>query len=231
LTQPFPGFDHFYSLSDPLKDSAYRGVIDVDDALSLTRGTISVTEPVSVRWKMGRTKPLDVVWTTMRFPLIVNSRVVELLADRGITGWSDYKVTLVEKSGEVRTDFVGLQIHGRCGPINLNDSTVVLKEYPVGWLPELQGHYFDEESWDGSDIFMHAPDQTGKEVGHILVSRKVKDLFEEANVENVVLTPVPDVTVSLSIYKIGMPHLLPIDLSQRIDRAYQTSGCTRPAGF
>jgi hypothetical protein len=66
-------------------------------------------------------------------------------------------------------------------------STLVLKEYPVGWLPELQGHYFDEESWDGSDIFMHAPDQTGKEVGHILASRKVKDLFEEANVGNVVL--------------------------------------------
>jgi hypothetical protein len=226
----FPGFEHIYGLHDPCSNRPLRGDFAPDvDCLALTRGEVNPPETVRVGWAMGGRKPSDFIWTTSAHPVIVHRRVADLLRENGITGWRSYRASVTDKDGEFHENYEGLAISGRCGSVNLSRSVVTLKEYPGGWYPQFLGHYFAEESWDGSDVFMERPDSTGKVTARIFVSEKVLQVFNKAEIKNVLLERLTETMVSTSVYAIGGSHLLPANFAQLVSAAYRRAGVPRPA--
>jgi hypothetical protein len=225
----FLGFDHFYLLEDPVSNSYFRGDFDSTlDPLRITRGEDTTTMPIPVRWDMGQSTPSDIIWTTSAHPIIVQQRVVDLLKHHNLTGWRTYPVSVFDKSDQLHGNYAGLQIIGRCGPEILSRATVELKRYPGGWFPHFVGHYFDEATWDGSDLFMHTTDAKGRVSGHIVVSERVHEGFTRAGIRNVTFTRLTEVSVSASIYKTSRPDLLPDDFEERVTRAYAERDIPRP---
>ena len=230
MSEPFPGFDLIYQLEDPLSKQPLRGRFQADvDSLALTRGEIDPSQTVRVGWAMGGRKPSDVVWTTSAFPIIIHRRFVDLLRQNGVAGWRSYEVVVTDRDGEPYKDYEGLIVIGRCDAVDLSRSVVVLSEYPRGWFPHFLGRYFDEKSWDGSDLFMERPDFKGKVTAHIFVTEKVRRLIDAARINNVRLERLTEQTVSTSVYEIGRSHLLPHDFSQRVRAAYVRAGVSPPS--
>ena len=230
MTQPtFPGFQHLYLVHDPVSNRPLRGRFDTDlDACAITSGEVVPTHPIPVRWAMGGAAPSDAIWTTSAHPIIVHSRVVDLLRENDLTGWRTYPVSVTDKKGKLHQAYSGLVITGRCGHVDLTRSVVVLSEYPAGWFPHFLGHYFEEDSWDGFDLFMEHPDTQGHRNSRIYVTELVRQVFRRAKVRNVELERLTEVTVNTSIYEVGSAHLVPSDFEARVNAAYVLAKVPRP---
>ena len=146
----------------------------------LTRGELRPSGPVVIRHRMGRSTPGDIVWTTNASPLIVHTRIVDLLLDQGLTGWGTYPVEVYGKEGELFRDYFGFTITGRCGPIDGSRSQEASKQYPARISSVWVGLYFDENSWDGSDFFM-----TSDLTGWKFVTDRTVEAFATAKVKGV----------------------------------------------
>lgn len=151
-----------------------------------------------------------------------------MLLEHRISGWRTYPVNVMDKLGEPQPDYEGLVVTGRCGNVDLARSIVVLSEYPTGWYPHFLGHYFEESSWDGSDIFMETPDSAGRVTAHKFVTEKVRLAFEKAKIKNARLERLTEQSVRTSVYEIGSSHLLPHDFSRRVEAAYIRAGIPKP---
>lgn len=225
----FPGFDHLYLLSDPLSNRPLRGDFEEKaDCLALTRGETKAEKEVRISWAMGGAIPSDFIWTTSAHPVIAHRRVMDLLREHGVTGWSTYPVTVTDKTGQAHLDYEGLTIVGRCGPADLSRSVVVLSEYPAGWFPHFLGHYFAKDSWDGSDIFMERPNSRGKVIALKFVTEKVHQIFKRAKIKNIRMECLTERSVMTSIHEIGDPHSIPADFIQRVNAAYARADVPRP---
>jgi hypothetical protein len=137
---------------------------------------------------MGDPQPCDAIWTTLAVPLLVSSRVTEVLEARGFKGWTVFPIELAGSKGQRIAGFHGLSIPGRCGAIENERSIRVAKRYPAGVFPVWKGLYFDPETWDGSDIFMPQGN-----VGWVFVVKEVRDALDSAKVGNIAWTPVEEV--------------------------------------
>jgi hypothetical protein len=151
-----------------------------EQADSLTRGAFTPKSPVQVHWFMGRQTPSDFIWTTMVSPLIVSARVISLLQENRVTGWSSYPIEVMNRDGEVLDGYQGLSTTGRCGPLEFERSAEVPKNYPAGVFPVYQGLFFSPESWDGADLFMPSDDTL-----FVFAVDRVQKLFHKAKITNV----------------------------------------------
>lgn len=181
-SKAFPGFSRIYSL-DAGSYVTFRGDIALDDQFTVTRAEQTPPGPVEVRWRMGRTKPSDIIHTTWVTPLLVSDRVVRILEAGQFSGWRTYPVNLFGKDGARIPGYHGFAVHGRCGAIDDSQSVKFQAIYPGGVFPRWRGLFFDPATWDGSDVFMPAG-----EVGWIFLVEAVKRAFEKAKVTNVRFT-------------------------------------------
>jgi hypothetical protein len=151
----FPGFEAIYQFTDPFASSAFRGEItpELEFAERLVRGEWSPPSPLHVTRSSGK-ELMDVIWTTSIHPIVINTRVVDVLEAERLTGWATYPVEVRSNEEESENSYVGLAITGRCGPIDDDRSAIVMREYPGGIFPVRRGLYFDPASWDGSDLFV-----------------------------------------------------------------------------
>jgi len=198
------------------------------DCLALTRGDETAKQPIQIHWAMGGETPSDFIWTTSAHAIIVHRRVADLLREHGFTGWHTYPVHVSGKKGDTYSEYLGLAIAGRCGPVDLSRSIVVLSEYPAGWFPHFLGHYFDETSWDGCDLFMEAVDPSGRRTANIFATEPVRQVFRRAKIKNIIFERLTERSVNTSVYEIGSSHLLPLDFQSRVDAAYGRAGVPRP---
>ena len=60
---------------------------------------------------------------------------------------------ITSRKGEPFGGYSFLQVLGKCAPIDDTKSILVEKEYPAGRFPAYKGLFFEEGSWDSSDIF------------------------------------------------------------------------------
>jgi hypothetical protein len=226
----FPGFQHVYHVRDPATNRPMRGEFESPlDTCAITRGEQVPPRSIRIRWAMGGAIPSDFIWTTSAHALVVHSRVRDLLQHHALKGWHTYSVHVSDKQGRLHRDYVGLVVTGRCSPVDLSRSVVVLKEYPGGWFPHLLGEYFDERSWDGSDVFMSQPDAAGKVTASVYLSERAREVLRLAKVRNVELQRLTEVSVMASVYEIGSRHRLPADYTSRVDAAYARARVPRPS--
>lgn len=189
----FPGFDHIYTLDDPLTKRHFVGRLDFNPKhgqdFSLIRAELKPPTPLLIYYAAGSSIPADVIWCTSFLPLI-SQRVIDLFSEQGFTGWTTYPVELHGKDGNIIPDYYGLAITGRCGSLDFSRSIEVLKDYPAGKFPVRRGLFFDPQSWDGSHFFM-ATDY----YRWIFVTHPVKASFEQGKVRNAIFTSLPEVEI------------------------------------
>jgi len=181
-------------LDDPGSSRAYVGDADLAAGreFDLLRGDWVPSDPVVVRWEMGSKSPGDVVWTTLVVPVVVGPRFLAVLRRGGFTGWSTYPVVVHDKAGAVVDGYVGLAVTGRCGGIDDTRSVQVMREYPGGAFPVHQGLFFNEEEWDGTDVFCAA----GR-TGWVFVTSEVVKALRDAKIGNLSLRPAVQVERSV----------------------------------
>ena len=155
-TRPFPGFEHLYRVSDSGSTSAFVGRIElpVDQCFAAFIGDLAIRPPVRVRWAMGRCIPQDFIWTTSGLAVVVSEACTQVLRAQDATGWDTYDVELMGRDGERISGYKGLVVRGRCGPLQDHRRIPVIKKYPGGMFPAYRGDFFDEDTWDGSDVFV-----------------------------------------------------------------------------
>jgi hypothetical protein len=101
------------------------------------------------------TKWFDFVGTQRAALRLVSERLLRAFEQAGLRGWEGLPIQLLDRSGKMVDGYRLLVIVGRCGPID-NARSVQVDKIVAGnksvakvW----QGLYFDEKTWDGSDLF------------------------------------------------------------------------------
>jgi hypothetical protein len=152
----FRGFSHIYVVISGGSASAFVAAIDlsVEDGLSALRGKLDIRVPVAAEWALGSGVPLDYVLANNAVSILISEKFAAALRASGCTGWSTFPVNLTGRDGEPLHGYAGLRVTGRCGPIQLERSREGMKDYPGGRFPVYIGYYFEEGTWDGSDVFM-----------------------------------------------------------------------------
>jgi hypothetical protein len=231
MTRPFPGFDRLYDLSAAGGRRPFRGHFDHDAPFELSRGERRLRRPVQITWAMGSSLPGDVVWTTSVHPLIVSSRVQEILNACKATGWRTFQVEVFDKQGKRRPGYVGISVVGRCGRITLGRSQIVLKKYPGGYFPQFHGHFFRPSSWDGSDFCVDRPDAKGNSSTTRIVTESIIDVLKRHRISSIRWTRLTEVTVHTGLFEIGRRYLLPRDFEARVESAYRAAGVRAPKNW
>lgn len=158
---------------------------DVDDLDQLISG--NCTQLVTLKQYEGR-KLCDLMGTTHSL-ILISSRLQKTLSSEGITGWATCPAVLKDRQGELISDYAVLATTGRCGPlINKRSPKVTRNNYAETDLVDVYlGYYFDEDSWDGSDIFR--PDDTRMTI----ISQRAKDAIESINATNILMNSILEV--------------------------------------
>ena len=129
----------------------------------------------------------DVLWTQLVWPVCVSGRLIRLLKRDEVSGWSTYKVEIFDPKGKQLPDYHGFAVTGAECNGDYSRSAVVTKPPPAprGRSYDVyKGLYFDEDQWDGSDMFWVD--------GVRVVVDRVKSLFEQHKVANVRFTPLTE---------------------------------------
>jgi hypothetical protein len=162
------------------------------DGKSYFFGIQSPTHPVQLKTIEGGTV-YDYVGTTFLHPL-VSDRLVATLRKHMVLGWATYPVEVADEAGKAISGLNGLTVMGRCGNIDRSRSEIVQVRpavAPGSGRRVLRGLYFEPHSWDGSDIFVPG------DSSHIIVTKKVKQILEEACITNAAFTPLPNVEMPI----------------------------------
>lgn len=122
---------------------------------------------------------------------LISNLLLENLKQSEISGWSTTPVILKGKSGQKISGYAALTVAGKCGDIDERRSSCrILPPIPSLGVPERKewvGWFFDENTWDGSDIF------TPGDAAHIFMTRRAKDLFERFKTKNLEFIPLNEV--------------------------------------
>lgn len=190
-TKIFPGFSNLYRMAfSPLGNNCfYASLPDGTPQFELLRREWIPTSPLVARWVMGKPQPGDIARGRTVTWIYISSTLQQSFRERGFTGWGTYPVILYNKVGEKCVGYSGLSIYGRCGALipSLGKSTP--DEHRKPGMPDLEGMYFDELTWDGSDFFLPAGQNA-----YIIVTEGVKDVFREHTVHGFDFTPLPKAT-------------------------------------
>ena len=191
-----PEISDFYLFGNAMRRTALhlRPVEpDIDDG-AIVRAHMMPDEPV-VFEHSSCSRPMDLAGTEFPGMDLLSSRAIDLMRDHGFAGWRTYEVQVTGKNKESVKGYHGLQVHGRCGPIDDSKSRPVWRDPVVEGGPRFQvrlGHYFDVDTWDGNDFFM--PEEVGgRENLLIYVTDRVKRAFEKAKLTNVKFEQVTEV--------------------------------------
>ncbi len=135
-------------------------------------------------------KAFDLVGTTRHGIYLFSPRLQDALRSTKVTGWQPCPVTFFSgRPNEELRQYAAIGITARCGGLDNTRSirTMTSTTKTGKSVPRWVGIYFDEETWDGSDMF--------RPVGTMLtiVTSRVKNLLEGVGVTNVRLRKVLEV--------------------------------------
>jgi hypothetical protein len=195
-------YKKLYELSDPFLKHSIRlhlnqDSIDSINVWELFKGEFIPSSPIIFKPQMG-TSLADFLWVTMIPMVCISQKVVDILQEQQISGWSTYSVEIINNEKKIKTTYYGLVVNSYAGKIDLKRSKVVDKPpYVQGGKPwkAYKGIYFDEANWDGRDIFR-------LDGGIIIVTEKVRRIFKQAKIDNIRMTNLTLVERDTSIYNV-----------------------------
>jgi len=186
-------FSKLYDMAEAFKGGAFRpdvlGYSDMGRELlrEYHRAQRRPLEPLQLGWAEGW-RLVDYMGTTAVLPDVLSQRVVDVLSASGATGWTTYPIILHDKDGALIEGYCALAVTGRCGPLQDERSHIEMRLCPSGkTLSFAVGRYFDEATWDGSDVF------TPEDTAFVFVTERVKRAMEKAKLTNVTFTALDSV--------------------------------------
>ena len=184
-------YSKLYVFKDPLSKRPLRlsPIGDWNDfllAIALSNGKRQIQEPVLFKRGMGG-PVADFLWSDLPPYVCISDRVASSLTEYNIRGWYTYPVRIIGADGDI-SGYQGFGITSHAGERDyLRSELVCYKEEIRGKHPKgeitLRGIYFNESTWDGSDIFT-VNDQFW------IMTEKVRMLFMRLKVTNVLMTPI-----------------------------------------
>jgi hypothetical protein len=210
-------YDKFYLIKDCLSNKPFRGKIVNYELASaeIARGENRINEIPKILHAMGGSKLYDIIWTTNAFPLIVSEFIINLLNDNSISGWKTYDVEIFNKEHEkIDEKYFGLIITGRCGTQDFSKSKIIEDKIGVKLVATLKGFYFQNDFWDGSDLFMCNADLNEKTTMHRFCSEKVMKLFAKEKVMNIDFLKTDEYKIPLFAVKTKLTEQQEKDLSE-----------------
>jgi hypothetical protein len=163
---------------------------------SLFKGEWQPPEPVILQAIMGGSI-VDFLWTDYIPLLCISDRIIDLLLNNHCTGWSTYPVKVYDRQKNYLPGYHGLAIKHSVGEIEINRSGIITKPpmTPKGRPRRVyKGIFFDENKWDGSDIFRI-------ESFFMIVTKKVRDILKQSKITNIRLTALSEVELDTIIFK------------------------------
>jgi hypothetical protein len=164
-------------------------------ACILAFGSSNLSKPVVFRGYMGG-PVADILRTGLPPFLCISQRVVDILKENHFSGWSTYPVEVFDRKGNILLGYYGFAVTSYAGDRDLTRSPIIDKGPIVnGGKPYkiYKGFYFDKTKWDGSDVF-----RVGK--GNIIVSKRVRDAFNEVKIGNVKFVALSDEETNTTIF-------------------------------
>ena len=147
----------------------------IEDAACFESDDLVDPDTVHVLPQFYGEKLYDFVGISPGAGFLLSKRVVEALHVHSITGFYAIPVKLVDIKKNESTDYSYIAVTGTCGKIDSTRSRAVIKK---GYRA-LMGLYFDESTWDGTDMFI------AQNTRQVFVTRKVKEVFDQLKVTNV----------------------------------------------
>jgi hypothetical protein len=126
-------------------------------------------------------KLYDLVGTTYSGFYLLSRRAVSMLEREKVIGWRACSVRFKDEQDALIDGYSAIGIIGRCGYLDNTRSQKVTRLSPeadssiTSWI----GMYFDEETWDGSDLFRPRGTML------TLATARAKELLEQMLVTNV----------------------------------------------
>ena len=134
---------------------------------------------------------LDLVGTTLASVKLISERIFNAFVASGVTGWEGIPVDVRRADGHAVRGYYLFVVKGRSGPIDNARSVQVDRIRLVKGSQRLSkvwmGLFFDESTWDGSDVF--APGRSA----FCFVTQKVKDILERENATNFSIRALVDI--------------------------------------
>ena len=183
-----------YEIVDPLATGPYRlrsrlpteALPEREQLQLLAQGKSAITEPIQLEAAQGL-EATDFLWTQLITLVCVSERVVRILKENVVSGWTIYPVEVFDQEGNLHPYYHGLAVTGAACEADYSRSAVVTKLPPTprGRSYDVyRGLYFNEGQWDGSDMFW---------VGGVrVVVSKVRVLLEQNRIKNVGFTPLAE---------------------------------------
>ena len=195
-------YSKLYYFTDPLATRPFRlrsrlpaGTLSGDRSHLLAQGKLAFDEPIQFDAASGG-HATDILWSQDPLHFCVSGRLIRLLEEHGITGWSPYPVEVYDRKGILLPDYYGFAITGGTCDQDYDRSLLIEKMRPSGKKKGkyFRGVYFNESQRDGSDMFW-----VGR--GTRVVVDKVYKLFRKHKIRNVRFTPLSDVEVSELVFR------------------------------
>jgi hypothetical protein len=193
-------YSELYLLEDPFSNRWLRldpvsEWLTIDNSRQLAYGQWKPPEPVVFKGYMGG-PTADILRTGLPPLICVSQKVINLLEGNHFTGWATYPVEVSDRKGNNLPDFFGFAVTSFAGERELSRSQIIEKEPIVtggSRYKVYKGFYFNENKWDGSDIFRVHP-------SWLIVTKAVRDSFVKAKIRNVEFITLLDEETSVSAY-------------------------------
>jgi hypothetical protein len=186
-------FGDLFSLQEEFVRGAVRatpvGDVVREDEIAIATGRSKPETPMCFEQYEG-VELCDLVGTQYAALRLVSHRVCDAFREARLSGWDTLAVELRDRTGETIDGYLLLVIVGRCGPLDNTRSVRINKimtRNRKGYAPVWKGLYFDEDTWDGSDLF--APQGTA----FFFATRQVKDVLEKISATNFQIKPLKDI--------------------------------------
>jgi hypothetical protein len=193
-------YSELYLFEDPFSNRWLRikplpEWVNEELADRLAYGQLKPSKPVVFRGFMGG-PVADILWTSLPPMVCISEKVVNLLEENRFNGWSTYPVEVSDRKGNTLTDYHGFAIMSYAGERDRSRSPIIERE-PIALGGKVRkvykGFYFDENKWDGADIFrVHT--------SWLVVTKAVRDAFIKSKIRNVEFIALPDEETSTTVY-------------------------------
>ncbi|MEM9859824.1 MAG: hypothetical protein AAF843_20905 [Bacteroidota bacterium] len=134
-------------------------------------------------------KKYDILTGGFAYIFIVSEKFIDALGNN-FSGWKQVPLEIQSENGESMEGYFGLAVKGVCGPIKNELSKKVILHPRTKNGPSRSGYiglYFDESTWDGSDVFSPANSN------YIFITGKVKNELERSNLTNILIEPIGEI--------------------------------------
>lgn len=150
------------------------------DRIRLTRGEL---QSPGLKFIFSRGKNwTNLILTDIPSFYLVTEKFIQVLKENSITGWKAIDIELYGKDRKQILGYLGLVITGRCGDIDDSKIKCELRYGPSGGgYFEKTGYYFEESSWDHSDLFCPG------DRGTIFTSKRFEEVLLATKVSNIIL--------------------------------------------